>query len=123
MIYTTAIVGVVTLVALIIFVWRQMGIGSGRSFGNRIASHIGIPKSLFYTLLNNGVKGSSRDLLVSLENSKLDLDQASIELGPSLSRGIERLEERFGTQEMYNEAKPNVARLMSAFEQKINKEP
>jgi hypothetical protein len=63
--------------------------------------------------LVNGVKGSPRDLLVSLEKSKLDLDQASIELAPSLSRGIERLEARFGPQEMIDKVKPIVARLMS----------
>lgn len=118
MIQTAAIVGLLTLVALVVFVWRQSGIGPGRRFGNRIASHVGIPKSLFYTLLDNGAKGSSRDLLVSLENSKLDLDQASVELGPTLSRGIERLEARFGSQGMFDRAKPCVARLTSAFERK-----
>jgi hypothetical protein len=56
--------------------------------------------------------------LASLEKSKLDLDQASIELGPSLSRGIERLEARFGPQEMIDKAKPIVARLVSESDQK-----
>ena len=32
-------------------------------------------------------------------------------IAPSLSRGIERLEARFGTQEMYDKAKPIVAGL------------
>ncbi|PKO94644.1 MAG: hypothetical protein CVU16_02105 [Betaproteobacteria bacterium HGW-Betaproteobacteria-10] len=118
MIQTAAIVGFLALLALLVFVWRQSGFGSGRKFGNRIASHVGIPKSLFYTLLDNGAKGSSRDLLISLENSELDLDQASVELGPSLSRGIERLEARFGPQEMYDRAKPTVARLTAEFERK-----
>lgn len=116
MIQTAAIVGILTLVGLLVFVWRQSGIGPGRRFGNRIASHVGIPKSLFYTLLDNGAKGSSRDLLLSLENANLDLDQASIELGPTLSRGIERLEARFGPQEMFGRLKPCVARLTSEFE-------
>lgn len=117
MVHSAAIVGIVALIALLVFVWKQVGIGSGRSFGNRIAAHMGITRSLFYTLLNNGVKGTSRDLLVSLENSGLDLDQACIEIAPSLSRGIERLEARFGTQEMYEQVKPTVAKLMAAFEQ------
>ena len=42
----------------------------------------------------------------------MGLDQASIELGPILQRGIERLEARFGPQEMYDMAKPIVARLV-----------
>jgi hypothetical protein len=117
LIYTAAIVGVVVLIALLVFFWRQIGIGSGRRYRNRIAAHVGISRSLFRSLLVNGVKGSSRDLLVSLERSKLDLDQASIALGPSLSRGIERLEARFGSQEMIDKVKPIVARLVSASEQ------
>jgi hypothetical protein len=103
---------------LVVFLWRQIGPGSGRKLGNRIASHIGIPKNVFYALLENGVKGSSRELLLSLEKSKLGLDEASVELGPSLGRGIERLERRFGTQEIYDKVKPVVARLVAEFERK-----
>jgi len=114
LIYAPAIVGIVILVALAVFFWRRSGIGSGRAFGNRIAAHIGIPKSLFHSLLDHGAKGSSRDLLASLEKAQLDLDQASVELGPSLARGIERLEARFGRQDMVDKAKPMVARLVSA---------
>lgn len=106
------------MIALLVFAWKQVGIGSGRSFGNHIAAHIGMPKSLFYTLLANGAKGSYQDLLISLEKAELSLDQASIEIAPSLSRGIERLEARFGPQDMYNEVKPTLAKLMSAVEQK-----
>lgn len=118
MIYTTAIIGIAFVVALAVFFWRLSGIGSGRALGNRIAAHIGISRSLFHSLLINGVKGSPRDLLASLEKSKLDLEQASIALGPSLSRGIQRLEARFGPQEMIDKAKPVVARLVSEFEKK-----
>ena len=118
MVHTAAIVGVVVLIALLAFFWRRSGIGSGRTFGNRIAAHIGIPRGLFHSLLDHGVKGSSRALLASLESAKIGLDQASVELGPSLSRGIDRLEARFGTQEMVDKAKPIVARLMSESEQK-----
>lgn len=115
-IHTAAIVGVAALIALLVFFWRQSGFGSGRTFGNRIAAHIGISRSLFHALLVHGVKGSPRDLLVSLERSKLDLEQASIALGPSLSRGIDRMEAHFGSQEMIDQAKPLVARLVSEFE-------
>ena len=118
MIYTPAIVGVVVVVALLVFFWRRNGIGSGRTFGNRIAAHVGIPKNLFHSLLDHGVKGSSRELLASLEKAKLDLDQAGVALGPSLSRGIERLEARFGAQEMVDKAKPIVARLVSESDKK-----
>ena len=113
-----AIIGVITLVGVAFFFWKRFGAGSGHALGNRIAAHIGIPKSVFYVLLDNGVKGSSRDLLLSLSKSSMDLEQASIELGPTLARGIERLEERFGTQEVYERAKPSVARLVSEFERK-----
>jgi len=118
LIYTTAIVGVAVLVALGAFFWSLIGAGSGRAFGNRVAAHIGISNSLFHSLLVNGAKGSPRDLLVSLEKSTPDLDQASIQLGPPLSRGIQRLEARFGPQEMIDKVKPIVARLVSEFEHK-----
>lgn len=113
-----AIIGIVTLVALVVYFWKRFGIGSGHALGNRIAAHVGIPKSIFYVILDNGVKGTTRDLLASLESAGLDLEQASVELGPVLARGIERLEERFGTQQVYEQVKPSVAKLIVAFEQK-----
>lgn len=118
MIHSAAIVGVVVVIALAVFFWRRSGIGSGRRFGNRVAAHIGIPKSLFHSLLDSGVKESSRDLLASLKKSNLSPAQAAVELGPTLAKGIERLEARFGPQEMIDKAKPIVAGLVSAFEQK-----
>ncbi|WP_210542760.1 hypothetical protein [Rhodoferax sp. PAMC 29310] len=120
MIYTAAILGVGVLIGLLGFLWMQVGPGSGRTFRNRIAAHIGISRSLFRSLLVHGVKGSPRDLLVSLEKSKPDLDQASIKLGPSLARGIERLEARFGPQDTIDEVKPIVARLVSEASHKPN---
>ena len=116
MIYSAAIVGLAALIALLIFFWRRSGIGSGRAFGNRIAAHIGIPKNVFHMLLTHGVSGSPRDLLASLAKSTPELDQASVELGPKLARGIERMEARFGKQDMVDKAKPVVARLVAEFE-------
>lgn len=117
LIHTAAIVGIVTLVALLVFFWRRSGAGSGRTFGNRIASHIGMRRSVFHSILESGVKESSRALLASLEKSTPDLDRASVALGPTLARGIERLEARFGPQDMIDQAKPIVARLVAASEQ------
>lgn len=105
------------MIALLVFFWKRSGIGSGRAFGNRIAAHIGIPRSLFHSILAHGAKGSPRALLASLEKSTPNLDQASKALGPALARGIERLEAHFGPQEMVDKAKPIVARLVSAPEQ------
>lgn len=112
------VVGLLTLGALAAYFWRRYGIGSGRAFGNRLAAHNAIPKNTFYYLLDSGTKGSSREFLVSLEQSNLSLDQASVAMAPSLSRGIERMEARFGPQEMYDKAKPIVARLLAGSEQK-----
>lgn len=119
-IYTVAILGVGVLLGLLVFLWKQVGAGSGRVLRNRVAAHLGISRSLFRSLLVHGVKGSPRDLLASLEKSKLSLEQASIKLGPSLARGIERLEARFGPQEMIDEVKPIVARLVSVADQQLN---
>ena len=117
MIYFPMIVGAVVLVGLAVFLWKRNGPGSGLSFGNKIAAHIGVPRKVFHVLLENGVKDSSRELLASLERSELSLDEASVKVAPVLSRGIERLEARFGRQEMYEKAKPVVAGLVAAYEQ------
>ena len=113
-----ALSGVAVLVGLAVFFWKLSGIGSGRALGHRVAAHLGIPRSLFHSLLVHGVKGSPRDLLASLEKQKLSLDQASLALGPSLARGIERMEAHFGPQEMVDKAKPVVAALVSGADQK-----
>ncbi len=116
MIYSAAILGLAVLGALLAFFWRRSGIGSGRAFGNRIAAHIDIPKNVFHMLLTHGVSGSPRDLLASLAKSNVNLDQASFQLGPPLAKGIQRMETRFGRQEMVDKAKPIVARLVAEFE-------
>jgi len=118
LIYTTAIVGVTVIFALAAFFWKRSGFGSGRAFGNRIAAHTGIPRNVFHMLVVNGVADSSGDVLKALEKSQPDLGQASIELGPVLSKGIARMEARFGPQEMVDSVKPIVARLVSEFETK-----
>lgn len=105
--------GVALLLGLAVFLWKQLGPGSGRQLGNRVAAHLGIPRSLFYSLLVHGVKGSHLELLASLQKSKLSLDQASAELAPALARGITRLEARFGQQDSVDVAKPIVEKLLA----------
>ena len=115
--YIIIICSAAILFALAGFFWKRYGVGSGRAFGNKIAKHNGLSRSTFWYLIDNGTKGSSQDLLISLERSNMGVDQASIEIGPTLQRGIERLEARFGPQEMYDLAKPIVARLVARSEQ------
>lgn len=119
MVHIPAVAGLLILVVLAVFFWKRYGIGSGHAFGNRLAAHNGIARNTFYYLLDNGAKGASREYLASLERSNLSLDQASLAIAPTLSRGLERLEARFGTQEIYEKAKPIVARLLAESEQKI----
>lgn len=114
MTYFPMLVGLAALIGLAVFFFQRNGPGSGRPFGSRIAAHIGMPRHVFFAILENGVKGSSRELLASLQQSAAGLDEASVALGPSLHRGLERLEARFGRQDMYEAAKPVVARLMAA---------
>lgn len=117
MIYSVAIGGVVVILALVAFFWKQSGFGSGRAFGRRVAAHTGIPQKVFHMLLVNGAEEPG-DFMKALEKSTPDLDQASVELGPVLARGIKRIEARFGTQEMIDSVKPIVERLVSEFEMK-----
>ena len=110
--YFPTIFGVLVLIGIAVFFWRREGPGSGRAYGNRIAAHIGIPKRVFWPLLENGVKGSSRELLASLQQDGVSMGAASAQVAPWLIRGMERLEARFGTQEMYEQAKPRIAAVL-----------
>lgn len=114
--YFPAVFGVLVLVGIAVFFWRREGPGSGRAYGNRIAAHIGIPRRVFWPLLENGVKGSSRAMLASLQQDGVSMEAASARVAPWLVRGIERLEARFGTQEMYEQAKPRIAAVLPAAE-------
>ncbi|MEO8545536.1 MAG: hypothetical protein ABJA49_06445 [Betaproteobacteria bacterium] len=118
LIYTAALVGVAAIFALMAFFWKRFGPRSGRAFGNRIAAHNGIPRKVFHMLLASGVADSAVDVLRDLEKSEPDSGQAGIELGPLLAKGIKRMEARFGAQEMIDNVKPIVARLVSEFEMK-----
>jgi len=109
----TTVFSVAIFIVLGVIFWKHFGVGSGRSFGNKIAKHTGLNQNTFWYLMDNGSKGPALDLLKSLEQSNTSLDQASAALGPVLQKGIERLETRFGPQEIYEVAKPVVARLVA----------
>lgn len=108
---TLIIVGSLSiLIGLSLFFWKTYGPYSGRAFGNRLAKHLNLPRSTFWYLLDNGAKGSALDLMLSLERHSDGLDSASRQVAPTLQRGLERLEARFGTQGIYEQVKPIVAR-------------
>ena len=100
-------------VAIVAFFWINYGPRSGRSFGNEIASYNKIQRKVFWYLLDNGAKGSSLALLKKLQRSSETIQEASVALGPTLQRGLERLEARFGHQDMYEPAKPIISRLVA----------
>ena len=105
-----AIVGL--LLAFAAFMWRRWGPGSDRDFGNKIAKFNHIPRNTFWYLLDNGADDSALDLLARIQQSTTDWEQASIALAPTLQKGLERLEKRFGPQGMYEEVKPTLTRLL-----------
>jgi hypothetical protein len=107
---------VVVLIGLLVFFWKREGPGSGRAYGNKIAAHIGIQRSVFWALLENGAPDSAHKLLSSLQSDRTSIDAASVKISPVLVRGIERLEARFGTQEMYERAKPHIANVLARAE-------
>ena len=120
--YFPTLVGVLALIGIAVYFWKREGPGSGRAYGNRIAAHIGIPKQVFWPLLENGVKGSSRKLLSALQEDGVSVEAASPQVAPLLARGMARLEERFGKQDMYEHAKPRIAALLSDPETVAEKE-
>ena len=101
------------LLALAAFLWRGWGPGSDRAFGNQIAKFNRIPRNTFWYLLDNGADDSALDLLARIQQSTTDWEQASTALAPTLQKGLERLEKRFGPQGMYEEVKPTLARLLA----------
>jgi hypothetical protein len=110
--YFTTLITLGLLVAVASYFWKNYGPGSGRSFGNKIASYNDISRNTFWYLVDNGAKGSALDELKAIERSTETLEQASIALAPTLQRGLERLEARFGPQNMYELAKPKIYRLV-----------
>lgn len=116
--FLPTLLGFLVLIGIAVFFWRREGPGSGRAYGNRIAAHLGIPRKVFWPLLDNGVKGSSRELLAGLQRDGVGIDAASAEVAASLARGLERLEARFGRQEMYEQARPRIAAALSGSERR-----
>jgi len=110
--YLTTLITLGLLVAAASFFWKNFGPRSGRAFGNKIASYNDIARNTFWYLVDNGAKGSALDELKAIEQSTETLEQASIALAPTLQRGLEILEARFGPQNMYELAKPKINRLV-----------
>lgn len=104
-------------VVLILLLWTRGSLGKGRKYGNKIARHLGMTNSFFHTVLENGVTGPSLQVLAMLDGAGSTLQQSSVQLAPSLERGLIALENRFGRQEMIETAKPVVAALMKAWEE------
>ncbi|UCV12810.1 hypothetical protein KI614_06245 [Dechloromonas denitrificans] len=73
--------------------------------------------NFFHTVLENGVTGPSLQVLAMLDGAGLTLQQSSVQLAPSLERGLVALENRFGRQEMIEAAKPVVTALLKEWEE------
>lgn len=110
---TYVAIGIFSTWILLLLLSRTVGgLGRGRRYGNKIARHLGISNNLFHTLLDNGVNGSSLQLLAMLERTGMTMEQASIQLAPSLERGVIALENKFGGQDQLERLKPIVSQLV-----------
>ncbi|MBW7834437.1 MAG: hypothetical protein H3C29_14625 [Simplicispira suum] len=107
---------IIIFILFIVIVWTRGGLGKGRKYGNKIAKHLGMSNNFFHTVLENGVTGPSLQVLAMLDGAGLTLQQACVQLAPSLNRGLIALENRFGRQEMIDNAKPIVSRLLKEWE-------
>ena len=116
MLSTTTLVLLLLWLAFMAFIWFRVGLSKGRKIGNKVAAHIGIEKNLFHTILENGVTGPSLQTLSILDNAYLSIDQISVMLAPSLTRGVLALEQRFGQQHQLELAKPIVSALQARWE-------
>lgn len=104
-------------IVFMILIWTKGGLRKGRKFGNKIAKHLGLTNNFFHSVLDNGTSGPSLQVLATLETGNLSVHQASVELGPSLNRGLAQLETKFGPQEMIENAKPVVMNLVREWEE------
>lgn len=120
MLSTTTLVLLLLWLAFMAFIWFRVGLSKGRKIGNKVAAHIGIEKNLFHTILENGVTGPSLQTLSILDNAYLSIDQISVMLAPSLTRGVLALEQRFGQQTQLELAKPIVSALQARWEIECN---
>jgi hypothetical protein len=111
-----AYIGITIFVLVLVLVWTRGGLGKGRKYGNKVARHLGMSNNFFHTVLENGVTGPSLQVLAMLNDMGLTLQQSSVQLAPSLERGLVALENRFGHQEMIEAAKPVVATLVREWE-------
>jgi len=99
------------------FVGYSFGFHKGIKFGNQIANHLGMRNKFFHVVLENGVNGGqSLMVLGALAKAEFNIERASVELGPSLMRGLYKLEERFGQQKEIDDAKPIATRLFYEWE-------
>lgn len=111
--YIFIIAGALVL-SLILFYGFSLGFHEGIKFATKIAAHLGIKKNLFLAILENGVDGGqSLALLGALSKSGYSIEQASIELSPSLLRGVVKMEEKFGAQLEIEQIKPIINDLYS----------
>jgi hypothetical protein len=113
---TWGIVLIVAWLLFMVFIWKRMGLGKGRSYGNRLAKYLGWNKNFFHTVLETGFGNTSLTFLNSLEQAGLSHHQATVLLSPHLARGLHALESRFGPQAMIEQARPTVESLLSQWQ-------
>lgn len=109
--------GVIFLAIVLIwtFIWKKFGLGKGRQYGNKLAAYLGWRPNFFHTVLENGVEPSLM-ILSALDSEGVAEDQALVRIAPYLAQGLLALEGRFGPQDMIEDAKPAVIKLMSEWE-------
>ena len=116
-----SIIGLLVFPGVLWFAWTKLGLREGRAYRNRLAEHLGVPRNLFHQSLDDGVNGPSLMLLSTLEKSGMSLDQVAVELGPSLARGLDKFDARFGRLPMTDAIRPTVAKLSREWERKQEK--
>jgi hypothetical protein len=110
------VLGVVSVlvVAAILFLWiprAMFGLGKGRRYGNRVAAHLGWSNNFFHSVLESGMPGAPT-LMILAGMGDQKIEQSTLQLAPTLARGLVVLEERFGRQQQIEDAKPTVQRLL-----------
>lgn len=95
------------------FIYKKMGMGDGRKFGNQIADAVGVEHNLFHSVLDVSAPGPSLLVLESMRQQGVTPMTAAMHLSPFLVEGVEKLENKFGQQPQLDHARAVFTRLLT----------
>lgn len=99
--------------------YKAMGLGDGRQFGNQIADAMGIEHNLFHTIFESGdTPAPTLMMLNAMQTANVSPMDAAVDIAPFLLDGLHKLEDKWGPQHQLKSAQPAIQRLVGMYESK-----